>query len=49
VPCGVADPRYGVTSLRDLGLSVTMTDADRALLRAFEEVFGDVKASETAV
>ncbi len=24
VPCGVADPRYGVTSLVDLGLPVTM-------------------------
>ena len=23
VPCGVADPRYGVTSLADLGLTAT--------------------------
>src|SRR5436853_6766811 len=28
VPCGVADPRYGVTSLADLGLAVTMADVD---------------------
>jgi lipoyl(octanoyl) transferase len=40
VPCGVADPRYGVTSLVDLGLPVTMHDLDIALKRAFEEVFG---------
>jgi lipoyl(octanoyl) transferase len=40
VPCGVADPRYGVTSLVDLGLPVTMEDLDVALRQAFEEVFG---------
>ena len=40
VPCGVADPRYGVTSLVDLGLPVIMHDLDVALKRAFEEVFG---------
>lgn len=42
VPCGVADPRYGVTSLHDLGLPVTMADVDVALKRAFREVFGGV-------
>jgi lipoyl(octanoyl) transferase len=40
VPCGVADPRYGVTSLADLGLPVTMDDFDVALRQAFAEVFG---------
>ena len=40
VPCGVTDPRYGVTSLVDLGLPVTMADVDVALRQAFEEVFG---------
>jgi lipoyl(octanoyl) transferase len=44
VPCGVADPRYGVTSLVDLGLPVTMEDVDIALRQAFEEVFGVTKA-----
>jgi lipoyl(octanoyl) transferase len=44
VPCGVADPRYGVTSLVDLGLPVTMEDVDVALRRAFEEVFGPLQA-----
>jgi lipoyl(octanoyl) transferase len=40
VPCGVADPRYGVTSLVDLGHPVTMADVDIALRQAFEEIFG---------
>ena len=40
VPCGVADPRHGVTSLVDLGLPVTLLDVDIALKQAFEEVFG---------
>ena len=40
VPCGVGDPRYGVTSLVDLGLPVTMNDVDVALRQAFEDVFG---------
>jgi len=40
VPCGISDPRYGVTSLVDLGLPVTMTDLDVALRAAFTEVFG---------
>src|SRR6267154_2052717 len=44
VPCGVADIRYGVTSLVDLGLPVTMEDADVALRQAFEEVFCAAKA-----
>ena len=51
VPCGVADPRYGVTSLVDLGQLVTMPDVDIALRRAFEEVFGSATArlAEAAV
>jgi lipoyl(octanoyl) transferase len=40
VPCGLADPRYGVTSLADLGRAATMADVDYALRRAFEEMFG---------
>jgi len=38
VPCGIAG--YGVTSLVDLGLPVTMNDYDVALKAAFMEVFG---------
>jgi lipoyl(octanoyl) transferase len=45
VPCGVADPRYGVTSLADLGHPAAMGDVDVALRQTFEEVFGPVKAS----
>jgi lipoyl(octanoyl) transferase len=45
VPCGVADPRFGVTSLVDLGHLVTLADVDIALRQAFEDVFGASKAS----
>jgi lipoyl(octanoyl) transferase len=45
VPCGVVEPRYGVTSLVDLGLPVTMQDADAALRAAFEDVFGPTATS----
>src|SRR6202158_1959728 len=43
VPCGEAPPRYGVTSVSDLGHPVTMADADIALRQAFEEVFGSAR------
>src|SRR5947207_10961915 len=44
VPCGVADARYGVTSLVDLGHPVGLADLDIALRPAFAEVFGPVEA-----
>jgi lipoyl(octanoyl) transferase len=44
VPCGVVDPRYGVTSLVDLGHPASMMDVDIALRQAFAEVFGPVTA-----
>ena len=40
VPCGVSDPRYGVTSLADLGLTASMPEVDMALRAAFEPLFG---------
>jgi len=40
VPCGVRKQRYGVTSLIDLGLPVTMDDLDIALKAEFESLFG---------
>src|ERR1700744_350360 len=43
VPCGVADPRYGITSLVDLGHPVTTADVDVALRQAFADVFGAVQ------
>lgn len=48
VPCGVQDPRHGVTSLVDLGHPVTMMDVDVALKQAFEELFGPVEMSSKA-
>ncbi len=41
VPCGVT--QHGVTSLVDLGLPVTLGEADAALKAAFIEVFGPVR------
>jgi len=46
VPCGVVDPRYGVTSLVDLGHLVGMEEVDIALKRAFEEIFGSTRARQ---
>ena len=43
VPCGVGDARYGVTSLVDLGLPVTMPEVDMALRREFEALFGPTR------
>jgi lipoyl(octanoyl) transferase len=37
VPCGIKDA--GVTSLADLGLTVSMSELDAALIEAFGEVF----------
>lgn len=41
VPCGVTE--HGVTSLVDLGLPVTLDEADAALKAAFGEIFGEVQ------
>jgi lipoyl(octanoyl) transferase len=41
VPCGVTE--HGVTSLVDLGLPVTMDEADEALRASFEAVFGPLE------
>ena len=38
VPCGIRG--HGVTSLADLGITVSMAEVDRALKAAIEEVFG---------
>jgi lipoyl(octanoyl) transferase len=45
VPCGIEDPRYGVTSLVDLGLPVTLPEVDAVLRQAFEERFGATVAA----
>jgi lipoyl(octanoyl) transferase len=48
VPCGVREQRYGVTSLVDLGLPVTMADLDEALKAQFDPVFGGAIAESAA-
>ena len=45
VPCGVSEPRYGVTSLADLGRKAAMVEVDAALRHEFERLFGAVAAS----
>jgi lipoyl(octanoyl) transferase len=40
VPCGVSERRYGVTSLADLGIPVSMPEVDMVLRREFETLFG---------
>jgi lipoyl(octanoyl) transferase len=47
VPCGVAEPRYGITSLLDLGHTVTMPEVDMALRAAFAPLFGAVAEAQT--
>jgi lipoyl(octanoyl) transferase len=40
VPCGIAASHFGVTSLRDLGLKVSMSEVDAVLRETLEPVFG---------
>ena len=40
VPCGIAGSHYGVTSLVDLGLPITMAEFDAVLRSEFARVFG---------
>ncbi|HQR90869.1 MAG: lipoate-protein ligase B [Caulobacter sp. 12-67-6] len=47
VPCGQTE--HGVTSLVDLGLPVTMDEADAALKASFQRVFGPVEDAEAPV
>ena len=47
VPCGQTE--HGVTSLVDLGLPVTMDEADDALRASFREVFGDVETAKPPI
>jgi lipoyl(octanoyl) transferase len=47
VPCGVTE--HGVTSLVDLGLPVTMDEADAALRASFAAVFGPLAPAEPPI
>jgi lipoyl(octanoyl) transferase len=49
VPCGVADPRYGVTSLVDLGQLVSLPEVDMMLRQEFEDLFGPTVTAPPAV
>ena len=42
VPCGIAEPHFGVTSLADLGRRATLAEVDDALRASFETTFGPV-------
>ena len=42
VPCGMSEPRYGVTSLADLGIPVSMPEVDMVLAQEFEALFGAI-------
>ena len=46
VPCGVSNPRYGVTSLADLGIPATMPQVDAVLRREYEALFGPTTDAE---
>jgi lipoyl(octanoyl) transferase len=43
VPCGVGDRRYGVTSLADLGRTVSMAEVDAVMRQEFAAVFAPVR------
>ena len=49
VPCGVTEPRYGVTSLADLGGPAVMAEVDRALRAEFEPLFGATADAQALV
>ena len=40
LPCGIDDPRYGVTSLAELGTGASMADLDAALKATFNRTVG---------
>jgi lipoyl(octanoyl) transferase len=49
VPCGIADPRFGVTSLAKLGVAASLDDLDRALKRHFDPVFNPTGFGQPAM
>jgi lipoyl(octanoyl) transferase len=48
LPCGVSEQKWGVTSLKDLGVEAGMGDVDAALRASFEEIFGSVEVAGEA-
>src|ERR1700730_1404084 len=47
VPCGISAAQFGVTSLRDLGLPVSVSEVDVALRETFEPIFGATTSLQT--
>ncbi|MEM8744171.1 MAG: lipoyl(octanoyl) transferase LipB [Pseudomonadota bacterium] len=47
VPCGVSE--HGVTSLADLGVSVSMDEVDQVLRAEFEKRFGSVQPADVTL
>jgi len=45
IPCGISEPRFGVTSLADLGRHATLREVDAALRDEFVQVFDEVVAA----
>lgn len=43
IPCGVANPDFGVTSLTDMGHLMLMGEFDMIIRKAFEQIFGPTK------
>jgi lipoyl(octanoyl) transferase len=39
IPCGIADPNLGITSLADLGLNVSKNNMEISLRKCFKEIF----------
>jgi lipoyl(octanoyl) transferase len=48
VPCGVSNARYGVTSLADLGLHVSLAEVDMAMRAEFEALFGETTSASAS-
>jgi lipoyl(octanoyl) transferase len=48
VPCGVSEPRYGVTSLADLGVATRLAEIDALLKGEFEGLFGPLDRGHAA-
>lgn len=46
VPCGIADPRFGLTSLAELGRHASLHEVDDALRSAFEPIFGATRPAD---
>ena len=45
VPCGIADPRFGVTSLAALGIDASLADFDAALRQSYASAFDSRRAA----